>query len=211
MRTVSLYLGIACMLLAFVMSLPAQKRQDESAKLAEAAPKASALGLVGAGLDQIGKTLSYDPAYVSLAYPNGDVPIEKGVCCDVIIRALRASGVDLQQVVHEDMKENFSAYPKLWGLKKTDTNIDHRRVPNLAKFFERKGKKLAVTKAAADYLPGDFVVCRLSNGLIHIMLVSNAKNAEGTPLIIHNIGGGAKEEDRLFEFTIEGHYRWFAT
>lgn len=175
----------------------------------ETAPKASALGLVAAAQDQIGKTLIYDAAYVSLSYPNGDVPIERGVCCDVVIRALRAGGVDLQQLIHEDMSKNFSVYPKIWGLKRTDKNIDHRRVPNMAKYFERKGKSLTVTKEAKNYLPGDFVVCRLPNELIHIMLVSTNKSAAGTPLIIHNIGSGAREEDRLFEFKIEGHYRWY--
>ena len=173
------------------------------------APKASALGLVQAGLDQIGKTLIYDAAYVTLTYPNGDVPIERGVCCDVVIRALRAGGVDLQKLIHEDMAKNFSAYPKLWGLSKTDKNIDHRRVPNMAKFFTRQGKSLPVTKEAKDYKPGDFVVCSLPNELIHIMLVSTKLTDAGVPYIIHNIGAGAREEDRLFEFKIEGHFRWY--
>jgi len=170
---------------------------------------ASSLGLVAAARSQIGKTVIYDPAYVSLSYPKGDVPLERGVCCDVVIRALRAAGVDLQQVVHEDMKANFSVYPKIWKLTKTDPNIDHRRVPNLAKYFERKGKSLAVSQEGKDYAAGDFVVCRLSNGLIHIMVVSDRLSEAGTPLVIHNIGQGAQEEDRLFEFKIEGHFRWF--
>ena len=174
----------------------------------EIAP-ASTLGLVAAARSQIGKTVIYDPAYTSLAYPKGDVPLERGVCCDVVIRAMRAAGVDLQQVVHEDMKANFSVYPKIWKLTKTDTNIDHRRVPNLAKYFERKGKSLAVTQVGKDYAAGDFVVCRLANGLIHIMLVSDRFSEAGTPMVIHNIGQGAQEEDRLFEFKIEGHFRWF--
>ena len=171
---------------------------------------ASPLGLVAAARSQIGKTVVYDPAYLSLSYPKGDVPLERGVCCDVVIRAMRAAGVDLQQVVHEDMKANFSVYPKIWKLTRTDTNIDHRRVPNLAKFFERKGKSLPVTQVGKDYAAGDFVVCRLSNGLIHIMLVSDRCSEAGTPLVIHNIGQGAQEEDRLFEFKIEGHFRWFS-
>lgn len=206
LRSLSLGLGLVFVICGLVFPLQAQKREDATAA---AAPKASALGLVAAGLDQIGKTVSYDPEYATLSYPNGDVPFERGVCCDVIIRALRAGNVDLQKLVHEDMAAHFEAYPKLWGLKKTDKNIDHRRVPNLAKFFERSGKKLPVTKDGKDYLPGDFVVCRLSNGLIHIMLVSNQTNAAGIPLVIHNIGAGAREEDRLFEFSIEGHYRWY--
>lgn len=175
----------------------------------DAVPKASARGLVDAARSQIGVTLTYDPAYVALAYPNGDVPLARGVCSDVIIRALRASGVDLQKLVHEDMAKNFSAYPKLWGLKSTDKNIDHRRVPNLAKYFERTGRSIKVTKDAKNYLSGDFVVCRLSNNLIHIMLVSSKTTADGVPLVIHNIGAGAQEEDRLFAFTIEGHFRWY--
>ena len=207
LRSLSLGLGLVFVICGLVFPLQAQKREDAAAA---AAPKASALGLVAAGLEQIGKTVSYDPAYATLSYPNGDVPLEKGVCCDVIIRALRTGNVDLQKLVHEDMAAHFEAYPKLWGLKKTDKNIDHRRVPNLAKFFERSGKKLPATKDGKDYLPGDFVVCRLSNGLIHIMLVSNQTNASGIPLVIHNIGAGAREEDRLFEFSIEGHYRWYA-
>jgi uncharacterized protein YijF (DUF1287 family) len=206
MRKICILVGIVCILVSLIGFSPAERRDDA---VAAAAPKASGLGLVAAGLQQIGVTTTYDPAYATLKYPNGDVPIERGVCCDVIIRALRASEIDLQKLVHEDMKANFSAYPKLWGLRKTDTNIDHRRVPNLAKYFERAGKKQSVTKDPSDYLPGDFVVCRLSNGLIHIMLVSNQKNADGRPLVIHNIGSGAREEDRLFEFTIEGHYRWY--
>ena len=196
-----------------VLHVPAflAQAQDAATRSSAAADnaKASAPGLAAAAREQIGKTLIYDPAYVRLSYPGGDVPIERGVCTDVVIRAMRAGNVDLQKLVHEDMAANFSAYPRLWGLKKTDASIDHRRVPNLAKFFERKGKKLPVTKNPGDYLPGDFIVCRLSNGLIHIMLVSSQKSASGTPLIIHNIGAGTREEDRLFEFAIEGHYRWY--
>ena len=158
---------------------------------------------------QIGQTVIYDPAYVSLRYPKGDVPLDRGVCCDVIIRALRGVGADLQQLVHEDMAAHFSAYPQLWKLRKPDPNIDHRRVPNLARFFQRQGRQLPVTKLGSDYAAGDFVVCRLSNGLIHIMLVSDRVSEAGIPLVIHNIGRGTQEEDRLFEFKIEGHYRWF--
>lgn len=172
-------------------------------------PTASARALVEAARSQIGVTLTYDPAYVALPYPNGDVPLARGVCSDVIIRALRASGVDLQKLVHEDMAKNFSAYPRLWGLKSTDKNIDHRRVPNLAKYFERTGRSIKVTKDAKNYLPGDLVVCRLPNHLIHIMLVSSKTTADGVPLVIHNIGAGAQEENRLFAFSIEGHFRWY--
>lgn len=158
---------------------------------------------------QIGVTVEYDPDYVSLKYPGGDVPIERGVCTDVVIRAMRGLNFDLQKEVHEDMKKNFSAYPsrKNWGLKRTDRNIDHRRVPNLQTFFKRKGWSLAITDDPADYLPGDIVTCLLGNSLPHIMIVSDRKNEDGVPLIIHNIGAGTQEEDDLFTFKITGHYR----
>ena len=165
--------------------------------------------LVSAARSQVGKTTTYDPAYVSLKYPGGDLPIERGVCTDVVIRALRtAFSADLQKLVHEDMAANFSAYPKKWGLKKTDTSIDHRRVPNLQKFFERRGFKQAVTQEAVDYQPGDLVTCTVPPNLPHIMIVSDKKTAEGRPLVIHNIGRGAQEEDCLFTYPLTGHYRW---
>ena len=175
---------------------------------AAAIPAATGLLLVEAARRQIGKTLLYDPAYVSLTYPMGDVPEDRGVCSDVIIRALRACGTDLQQAVHEDMKGNFSAYPKKWGLQRTDRNIDHRRVLNLARYLQRKGLALPITRTAGDYLPGDFVTCTVAGKLPHIMIVSDRRNANGVPLIIHNIGQGAQEEDRLFEFPLNGHFRW---
>lgn len=176
--------------------------------------------MVGAGLllagpaiataasSQIGKTLSYDPSYQSLAYPNGDVPIEAGVCTDVVIRALR-SGVklDLQKLVHEDMKANFQAYPKNWGLKRPDKNIDHRRVPNLQTFFKRRGWELPLTKEAKNFKAGDLVTCIVPPNLPHVMIVSGRTGPDGRPLIIHNIGRGTREEDRLFEFKLTGHYR----
>lgn len=158
---------------------------------------------------QIGVTKSYDPAYVKLAYPNGDLPPERGVCADVVVRALRTAGHDLQKLVHEDMKKNFGAYPKNWGLKKPDPNIDHRRVPNLMKYFERSGKSLPVTKQAVDYRPGDVVAWRLDGRLYHIGIVATERSRYGSrPLIIHNIGAGTQAEDRLFDFEIIGHYRW---
>ena len=164
--------------------------------------------IVTAARSQVGKTVSYDPSYVGLAYPNGDLPIEKGVCTDVVIRALRdASNIDLQKLVHEDMKAAFSAYPTIWGLKKPDPNIDHRRVPNLKTYFNRRGCSLVVTRKAKDYLPVDLVTCTVGRNLAHIMIVSDKKTAAGVPFVIHNIGGGAKEENRLFDFPITGHYR----
>lgn len=141
--------------------------------------------------------------------PGGDVPMERGVCCDVVIRALRIHGVDLQKLVHEDMKANFAAYPKNWGLKMTDRNIDHRRVPNLTKFFSRKGKALPVTDSDADYRPGDIVTWMLPGNLPHIGIIA-AEKVPGSdrPAVIHNIGGGAQREDVLRAFKITGHYRW---
>lgn len=158
---------------------------------------------------QIGVTTEYDPAYVSLSYPGGDVPQDRGVCTDVVIRAMRQLHFDLQKEVHEDMKKNFSAYPsrKNWGLKRTDKNIDHRRVPNLRTFFTRKGWSVPVSQKPADYLPGDLVTCTVAGSLPHIMIVSDRKNKDGVPLIIHNIGNGTQEENDLFTFPITGHYR----
>jgi len=164
--------------------------------------------IVVAARSQVGKTTSYDPAYRSLGYPNGDIDISKGVCTDVVIRALRKGRkIDLQKLVHEDMRANFSKYPKRWGLKGTDKNIDHRRVPNLQRFFKRKGWSLTVTKKKENYQPGDLVTCTVAGRLPHIMIVSDKKTQDGTPLIIHNIGSGAAEEARLFEFPLTGHYR----
>jgi uncharacterized protein YijF (DUF1287 family) len=164
--------------------------------------------IVAAARKQIGVTVGYDPAYKRLAYPNGDVPRSSGVCTDVVIRALRdARKVDLQKLVHEDMKANFAKYPQQWGLKRTDPNIDHRRVPNLQCYFKRKGWSLKATKKASDYEPGDFVTVIVGGRLPHIMIVSDKKAADGTPLVIHNIGSGTKEEDSLFTYPLTGHYR----
>lgn len=156
-------------------------------------------------------TKTYDPAYVEIAYPNGDIPMEKGVCTDVVIRAFRAAGVDLQKEVHEDMTPNFALYPQKWSLPAPDTNIDHRRVPNLQTFFTRKGKALPITTKSKDYLPGDIVAWDLDGkGMTHIGIVSNVYNKRTKRFsIIHNIGGGAMQEDRLFEWKIIGHYRYF--
>lgn len=153
--------------------------------------------------------VTYDPAYFSIPYPNGDIPKGKGVCTDVVIRAYRKLGIDLQKEVHRDMKANFSLYPKTWGLKTTDTNIDHRRVPNLMKFFARHGKVKLITQQAADYTPGDIVCWNLGGGITHIGIVSKRK-VSGTqrPYIIHNIGAGQVLEDILFQFKIIGHYSY---
>jgi uncharacterized protein YijF (DUF1287 family) len=165
-------------------------------------------GVVEAARTQIGKTVSYDPIYRELDYPNGDVPIETGVCADVVVRALRQGiGIDLQKLLHEDMRVSFSRYPQKWGLKRPDKNIDHRRVPNLQTFFRRSGWALPLSQAPRDFLPGDLVTCTVPPNLPHIMIVSDRTNASGRPAIIHNIGAGAREEDRLFEFPHTGHYR----
>jgi len=170
--------------------------------------EAKPLTLVEAARWQIGKTVEYDGAYVVLSYPNGDIPIRKGVCTDVVIRALRKSKkMDLQKLVHDDMRKNFSKYPKNWGLSRTDKNIDHRRVPNLRRYFKRRGWSLPVTKKKEDYKPGDLVTCMVAKNLPHIMIVSDRKTSDGTPLVIHNIGSGVQEEALLFAFPLTGHYR----
>ena len=164
--------------------------------------------IVAAARKQIGVTVGYDPAYRRLAYPGGDVPRSSGVCTDVVIRALRdARKVDLQKLVHEDMKANFAKYPQNWELKKPDANIDHRRVPNLQCYFKRNGWSLKATKAASDYEPGDIVTVMVDGKLPHIMIVSDRKSAAGVPLAIHNIGSGTQEEDVLFAYPLTGHYR----
>ena len=164
--------------------------------------------IVCAARAQVGRTTTYDPSYIRLSYPGGDVPIERGVCTDVVVRALRdALGLDLQKLVHEDMKAAFSKYPKIWGLKRPDPNIDHRRVPNLQCYLQRKGYSITVTKEKRDYMPGDLVSCTVPPNSTHIMIVSDRKTREGIPLVIHNIGRGTKEENRLFEFPLTGHYR----
>jgi uncharacterized protein YijF (DUF1287 family) len=164
---------------------------------------------VNAARSQIGKTVRYDPSYYTLSYPNGDIPLEGGVCTDVVIRALRTShNMDLQKLVHDDMQKAFSQYPKKWRQKGTDKNIDHRRVLNLQTYFKRKGYERPVSSNPADYLAGDIVTVTLPANLPHIMVVSD-KNALMTniPLVIHNIGAGTQEENRLFEFKMTGHYR----
>ena len=156
------------------------------------------LELARAAAQQVGVTTIYDPAYVQLRYPGGDLPPERGVCADVIIRAFRKLGVDLQREVHEDMRAHFSAYPQMWGLRGPDANIDHRRVPNLMTFFTRRGKSVS-----GAFQAGDIVAWRLPGGYYHIGIV-----ADDGRLAIHNIGRGAQKEDILHAFPIIGHYRW---
>lgn len=164
--------------------------------------------LVSGARQQVGVTLAYDSAYRRLAYPGGDVPMAIGVCTDVVIRALRLQGLDLQKAVHEDMAANFSVYPRQWGLKRPDRNIDHRRVPNLMTWFQRQGMALQISRQAADYRAGDIVTWNLGRGQTHIGIVSDRLSAAGEPLILHNIGAGTREEAILFRFPITGHYRF---
>lgn len=173
------------------------------------AREAAALGarIVLAARQQIGVTKEYDPAYAGLRYPGGDVPLHTGVCSDVVVRALRQLGLDLQKEVHEDMRKNFSAYPKKWGLKAPDKNIDHRRVPNLMRYFERHHFTMSEKLDAREtYRPGDIVAWDLGKGVLHTGIVSD-KATGRIPLIIHNIGSGTKEEDILFQYRVIGHYR----
>ncbi len=165
---------------------------------------------IDAALAQTKTAVTYNGAYFKIAYPMGDIPAEYGVCTDVIIRAYRQIGIDLQQRVHEDMRDYFSAYPakRNWGQTKTDRNIDHRRVPNLQTFFTRHGKKLTTSNNPIDYHPGDLVTWMLPGNLPHIGIVSNQLSAEGRRLIIHNIGAGPQLEDMLFSYPITGHYRY---
>lgn len=172
-------------------------------------PKTFEEKLSNAAISIIDKEVVYTPNYVALKYPNGDVPAKTGVCSDVVIRAYRKLGIDLQQEVHEDMKANFSNYPTKWGLKKTDTNIDHRRVPNLEVFFTRKGKQLEVTNNPNDYKTGEIVTWMIGDKLPHIGIVTNKKSTDGKrPLLVHNVGGGQVLEDCLFNYAVVGHFSY---
>jgi uncharacterized protein len=166
--------------------------------------------VVNAARRQVGVTLRYDPSYQKLAYPGGDVPAERGVCTDVVVRALRvARGQDLQKQVHEDMRAHWDEYPHpwRWKLRKPDPNIDHRRVPNLMTYFRRAGHSLKPARVATGYLPGDIVAWDLGRGVLHIGVISDQKSVTGAPLVLHNIGAGVREEDILFRYTIIGQYR----
>ncbi len=167
--------------------------------------------IVAAARKQVGVTVTYDPAYVSLAYPDGDVPKDRGVCTDVLVRALRTGlAMDLQKLVHEDMRGHFAAYPKTWKLSRPDRNIDHRRVPNLRTYLKRRGFELPLPgkDEFSAFRAGDIVTCTVPPNLPHVMVVSDRKSASGRPLVIHNIGAGTREEDALASFPLTGHYRW---
>jgi len=170
-------------------------------------------GLVAAAVERTHHSVRYDPAYVRIPYPGGDVPADTGVCTDEVIRSYRAMGVDLQKEVHEDMMRNFSAYPRKWHWLSghPDTNIDHRRVPNLMVFFQRHGETLPITGVADDYRPGDLVTWDLGGGVPHIGIVVDRKGASGRDMIVHNIGEGPRMEDVLFHWKITGHYRYYGS
>jgi uncharacterized protein YijF (DUF1287 family) len=179
----------------FGSSLLAQSQPDFSLRLSDAA------------LELTKQSVQYDPTYFSIPYPNGDVPSNKGVCTDVIIRAYRKLEIDLQKEVHEDMVANFNLYPKNWRLTKTDKSIDHRRVPNLMKYFSRFGTTKKITNAASDYVPGDIVAWNLGGAITHIGIVVNKKSEDGKRnLVVHNIGNGQELSDCLFTYKIIGHY-----
>jgi uncharacterized protein len=191
---------LALLLLGLTVAQPARAQTP--------APDAPAR-LVTAALEQTRHSVVYDGSYRRIPYPNGDVPADIGVCTDVVIRAYRALGIDLQQRVHEEMAAHFAAFPKLWGLSRPDPNIDHRRVPNLAVYFARRGVVLPATREPGAYRAGDLVTWRLPGNLPHIGIVADRRSPDGArPLIVHNIGAGPKLEDMLLEYPITGHYRY---
>lgn len=194
------------LLMAFPLALAQEQSESPSAR------RQFLQKLVAAAVERTHHSVRYDPAYVRIPYPDGDVPSDTGVCTDEIIRVYRAVGVDLQKEVHEDMLRNFSAYPdeRRWHLSHTDTNIDHRRVPNLMVFFARKGEVLPITTQTNDYAPGDLVTWDLGGNIPHIGIVVDSKSRQtGRYLVVHNIGRGPQMEDVLFSWRITGHYRYF--
>ena len=176
--------------------------------LAQQPPPSVADRLVDAAVAQTRSTVTYDGSYRRIAYPGGDVPESIGVCTDVVIRAYRRVGIDLQVRVHEDMKRAFRSYPQLWGMSGPDPNIDHRRVPNLQAFFRRAGAELPVTREAGAYRAGDVVTWMLPGNLPHVGMVAAQMSGSGRPLVVHNIGRGPEVEDMLFAYPITGHYRY---
>lgn len=174
---------------------------------ARLAASPEALSLIRAAEGQVGVTTIYDPSYVALDFPGGDVPAARGVCTDVLVRAFRvAHGIDLQAAVNADMRADFAAYPANWGLTRPDRNIDHRRVPNLARLLQRMGAELPLSSDPAAFLPGDIVTSMLPGNLPHVMIVTDRPGAEA-PLVVHNIGAGTRVEDRLFDHPLTGHFR----
>lgn len=203
-------------LFLIVVSLSACKGNQHSKETAPSPAKPKSIIhtsffeiLADSALTLTRQKVTYDPTYCHIPYPNGDVPANKGVCCDVIVRAYRKMGIDLQVLVHEDIAQAFAAYPHTWGLPGPDKNIDHRRVPNLMEFFTRKGAAVPVTKIAKDYLPGDIVTWDMGGGRTHIGIVVNEMVADGSRhMVVHNVGQGQVLADYLFWHPIVGHYRY---
>lgn len=189
--------GSAVLSLLLLMAGMSSARADSATELAQAAE------------DRANHAVTYDPSYLRIDYPNGDVSPDTGVCTDVVIRAFRVLGIDLQRLVHEDMARNFGRYPGIWGAKRPDTNIDHRRVPNLETFLTRRGAALRVTSDPARFRPGDVVTWRLDNGRAHMGIVTTRTSPDGVPLVSHNIGAGPRVEDVLFAYRIHRHFRWY--
>ena len=199
--------GIHCWVLGALLFIPLAALVPQATLAQQDAHQQFLDRLSAAAIERTQHGVRYDPGYVAIAYPNGDVPPDAGVCSDEVIRSYRALGIDLQKEVHEDLKKHFAAYPR--GSRTLDRNIDHRRVANLMVFFSRKGETLYVSKRAGDYLPGELVTWDLGNGLNHIGIVVDVKAPSGRYMIVHNIGAGPKMEDVLFNWKITGHYRYF--
>jgi len=220
------YVAVArLLLLSFVLAVSGCQRQSPVISRKPAVPPRAVAKplppnappqlkqMLDGAIAQAGVTTSYDPSYVALVYPGGDVPEQTGVCSDVVVRAFRIAGIDLQKEIHEDMKAARSDYPTKWGATSLDSNIDHRRVLNLMAYFRRQGKSLPVTYSSTDYQPGDIVAWDLSNGINHIdhigIVTNLLSDSADRYLIVHNIGAGTRVEDVLFDWTIKGHYRFF--
>lgn len=209
--TLSVLVSLSLLGLGISLLLPISTAAPVSTSRTTVRAPSAALKLVENARQQIGVTTQYDPAYTVIAYPAGDVPYVKGVCTDVVIRALRQQGIDLQVLVHQDMEKHFHAYPGLWKLHATDPNIDHRRVPNLETFFQHSGKALPAPSQQSVFLPGDIVTWRIGpKKLPHIGIISDQKTPSGVPLVIHNVGRGTQEEDVLWQYDLIKHFRWHA-
>ena len=205
---------LALLILAPILGLLASARLDvaQSNSISELRRREFLQHLIAAAIERTHHVVRYDPAYVRISYPGGDVPADTGACTDEIIRSYRSVGVDLQKEIHEDMVRNFDLYPRRWRwvLSRPDPNIDHRRVPNLMVFFARKGESLPLSGRADDYAPGDLVTWDLGGGVPHIGVVVDQKSAKsGRYMIVHNIGQGPRMEDIMFNWKITGHYRYF--
>ena len=205
---------LALLILAPILGLSASARLDvaQSNSISESRRREFLQHLIAAAIERTHHVVRYDPAYVRISYPGGDVPADTGVCTDEIIRSYRSVGVDLQKEVHEDMVRNFDLYPRRWRwvLSRPDPNIDHRRVPNLMVFFARKGESLPLSGRADDYAPGDLVTWDLGGGVPHIGVIVDQKSAKsGRYMIVHNIGQGPRMEDIMFNWKVTGHYRYF--